>query len=166
MNAYLYKCFKSLKSENQIAKLEEKHRKKEYALQKRIRVMKYDLEKENEDYDNLIMLIPKSLMHPEKYSAEVISKRLSVAKKKIEKQTKKLEELNEQRKIQARKKKTIRQKYEKLKSMAEQFDVADVDHNKMIVLDLIEKIYAGKGTGNSYDIQVQLNEEYSELISL
>lgn len=38
--------------------------------------MKYDLEKENEDYDNLIMLIPKSLMHPEKYSAEVISKRL------------------------------------------------------------------------------------------
>ncbi len=128
--------------------------------------MKYDLEKENEDYDNLIMLIPKSLMHPEKYSAEVISKRLSVAKKKIEKQTKKLEELNEQRKIQARKKKTIRQKYEKLKSMAEQFDVADVDHNKMIVLDLIEKIYAGKGTGNSYDIQVQLNEEYSELISL
>lgn len=128
--------------------------------------MKYDLEKENEDYDNLIMLIPKSLMHPEKYSAEVISKRLSVAKKKIEKQTKKLEELNEQRKIQARKKKTIRQKYEKLKSMAEQFDVADVDHNKMIVLDLIEKIYAGKGTGNSYDVQVQLNEEYSELISL
>lgn len=112
------------------------------------------------------MLIPKSLMHPEKYSAEVISKRLSVAKKKIEKQTKKLEELNEQRKIQARKKKTIRQKYEKLKSMAEQFDVADVDHNKMIVLDLIEKIYAGKGTGNSYDVQVQLNEEYSELISL
>ena len=166
VNAYLYKCFKSLKSENQIAKLEEKHRKKEYALQKRIRVMKYDLEKENEDYDNLIMLIPKSLMHPEKYSAEVISKRLSVAKKKIEKQTKKLEELNEQRKIQARKKKTIRQKYEKLKSMAEQFDVADVDHNKMIVLDLIEKIYAGKGTGNSYDVQVQLNEEYSELISL
>ena len=74
--------------------------------------MKYDLEKENEDYDNLIMLIPKLLMHPEKYSAEVISKRLSVAKKKIEKQTKKLEELNEQRKIQARKKKTIRQKYE------------------------------------------------------
>lgn len=128
--------------------------------------MKYDLEKENEDYDNLIMLIPKSLMYPEKYSAEVISKRLSVAKKKIEKQTKKLEELNEQRKIQARKKKTIRQKYEKLKSMAEQFDVADVDHNKMIVLDLIEKIYAGKGTGNSYDVQVQLNEEYSELISL
>lgn len=128
--------------------------------------MKYDLEKENEDYDNLIMLIPKSLMYPEKYSAEVISKRLSVAKKKIEKQTKKLEELNEQRKIQARKKKTIRQKYEKLKSMAEQFDVADVDHNKMIVLDLIEKIYAGKGIGNSYDIQVQLNEEYSELISL
>lgn len=50
--------------------------------------------------------------------------------------------------------------------MAEQFDVADVDHNKMIVLDLIEKIYAGKGTGNSYDVQVQLNEEYSELISL
>lgn len=47
------------------------------------------------------MLIPKSLMHPEKYSAEVISKRLSVAKKKIEKQTKKPEELNEQRKIQA-----------------------------------------------------------------
>ena len=128
--------------------------------------MKYDLEKENEDYDNLITLIPESLMHPEKYSAEVISKRLSVAKKKIEKQTKKLEELNEQRKIQARKKKTIRQKYEKLKSMAEQFDVADVDHNKMIVHDLIEKIYAGKGTGNSYDIQVQLNEEYSELISL
>ena len=128
--------------------------------------MKYDLEKENEDYDNLIMLIPKSLMHPEKYSAEVISKRLSVAKKKIEKQTKKLEELNEQRKIQAQKKKTIRQKYEKLKSMAEQFDVADVDHNKMIVLDLIEKIYAGKGTSNSYDVQVQLNEEYSELISL
>ena len=49
---------------------------------------------------------------------------------------------------------------------AEQFDVADGDHNKMIVLDLIEKIYAGKGTGNSYDVQVQLNEEYSELISL
>lgn len=47
--------------------------------------------------------------------------------------------------------------------MAEQFDVADVDQ---IVLDLIEKIYAGNGTGNSYDVQVQLNEEYSELISL
>ena len=165
VNAYLYKCFKSMKSENQITKLEEKHRKREYVLQKRIRVMKYDLEKENEEYDNLIMLIPKSLMNPAEYSAEDISKRLSVVKKKIEKQTKKLEELNEQRIIQTRSKKTIRQRYEKLKSMAEQFDAEDVNRNKSIVLDLIEKIYAGKGTGSKYDVQVQLNEDYSELIS-
>lgn len=71
---------------------------------------------------------------------------------KIEKQTKKLEELNEQRRIQTRSKKTIRQRYEKLKSMAEQFDAEDVNRNKSIVLDLIEKIYAGKGTGSKYDV--------------
>jgi hypothetical protein len=33
-------------------------------------------------------------------------------------------------------------------------------------MGMLEKIYAGKGTGSSYDVQVQLNEEYSELISL
>ena len=105
-------------------------------------------------------------MNPAEYSAEDISKRLSVAKKNKEKLTKKLEELNEQRKIQTRCKKTIRQRYEKLKSMAVQFDAEDVNQNEMIVFDLIEKIYAGKGTGSSYDVQVQLNEAYSELISL
>ena len=52
-----------MKAEKQIEKLEEKHRKREYALQKRIRIMKYDLEKENEEYDNLIMLIPKATPH-------------------------------------------------------------------------------------------------------